>query len=188
MQSQRALRQINPRFAHSIYLQHRVRFSERQAWQFLAVGSLYLPGLAADHSLVLNGAYQARDTLSNYAYTNNFPFSRGYPALNFSRMWKWGVNYHLPLLHPDWGFGNMAYFLRIRTNLFFDWTTTHSFFQHRNFDFRSFGAEIYFDTKWWNQQPLTFGFRYSRLLDTKFYTSPVNANQWEVLLPVIAIH
>jgi hypothetical protein len=141
-----------------------------------------------DHSLVLNGAYQARDTLSNYAYTNNFPFSRGYPALNFSRMWKWGVNYHLPLFHPDLGFGNIVYFLRVRTNLFFDWSTGHSFSRQRNYDFRSFGAEVYFDTRWWNQQPLTFGVRYSRLMDTRFFTNPVNANQWELLLPVIAIH
>jgi hypothetical protein len=98
------------------------------------------------------------------------------------------VNYHFPVLHPDWGFGNIVYFLRVRANLFFDWTTAHSFARQRNFDFRSFGAEIYFDTKWWNQQPLSFGFRYSRLMDTDFFTNPVNANQWELLLPVIAIH
>jgi len=188
MRGQQAIRQIFPRFANSFYLQHRYRFGDSHSWQLLATGSLYLPGLFRDHSLVINGAYQARDTLRTYSYSNNFPFSRGYPAIDFPRMWKWGVNYHLPLFLPDWGVAHIIYFLRVRANVFYDWTTVRSLRQQRNFNFRTAGAEVYFDTKWWNQQELSFGFRYSRLLDAANYTHPPSVNQWELILPVINIH
>jgi len=50
-------------------------------------------------------------------------------------------------------------------------------------DFRSTGTEIYFDTKWWNELPLTFGIRYSRLLDEDIFGG-TGRNRWEFILPV----
>ena len=47
----------------------------------------------------------------------------------------------------------------------------------------SIGGEIYFDTKWWNQYELSFGFRVSRLLDKDFYTGGKGA-VYEFILPV----
>jgi hypothetical protein len=103
-------------------------------------------------------------------------------------MWKWGVNYHLPLLYPDWGFGQIVYFLRIRANAFFDNTTVKSLRTGFSTPLRSTGVELYFDTRWWNQQPVTFGIRYSRLLDADSYANPPNVNRWEFILPVILIN
>jgi hypothetical protein len=51
-------------------------------------------------------------------------------------------------------------------------------------NFRSAGTEIYFDTKWWNQQSVTFGLRYSRLFDTKLFVKPPNPNRWEFIMPI----
>jgi len=187
-QAQQARRQIFPRYAQSLLVRHRVSLDSRSSTQFLAVGSLYFPGFFRDHSLVLNGAYQSRDTLFNYSYSNSFPFSRGYPKADFPRMWKWGVNYHLPLMLPDVGIGNIVYLTRVRANLFFDWTTVRSLRFQQDHALRSTGVELYFDTKWWNQQPLTFGVRYSRLMDTDIYARPPGQNQWEIILPVINIH
>jgi len=42
------------------------------AHQFLGSGSFYLPGLAKTHNIVLNGAYQARDTAGKYFFTSSF--------------------------------------------------------------------------------------------------------------------
>ena len=56
------------------------------------------------------------------------------------------------------------YFLRVRANLFFDYSTVKSLRTGTETDLRSTGVEIYFDTRWWNQQFVSFGFRYSRLL------------------------
>ncbi len=49
-------------------------------------------------------------------------------------------------------------------------------------ELRSYGTEIYFDTKWWNQHNVTFGFRYSRLQDGALQR--LGANQWEFIMPV----
>ena len=104
-------------------------------------------------------------------------------------MYKLAANYHMPLVYPDWGFASIVYFQRIRANFFFDFTHIQDFDQNRakvTREYRSYGTEIFFDTKWWNQQPLSFGIRYSRLLDAN--VQGISANQWEVVLPVTIIN
>jgi hypothetical protein len=184
-QSQQAQAQIAPRFAEVLNLQYSDAVTTFEAHQFLASGFLYLPGVAYTHSLLLAAAFQQRDTLGNARFTNNFPFSRGYTAENFYRMWRYSANYQLPLWYPDWGFGDIIYFQRIRTNLYYDYTRAMDYYtngQTYNGTFRSFGSEVYFDTKWWNQLSVSFGIRYSRLLDPDFEGR--GPNQWELILPL----
>ena len=62
--------------------------------------------------------------------------------------------------------------MRVRANLFYDYTRVQDFNTARqlvNVDFRSTGVEIFFDTKWWNELPVNFGIRYSRLLDADIF-------------------
>ena len=184
-QSQKAMQQINPPWAQSVSMRYDRSIAQKNAQQFLASGYFYFPGAFQTHSLVLTAAYQQRDTGSAFQFTNSFPFSRGYSAENFREMYRFGVNYHIPLVYPDWGFGSMVYFLRIRANFFFDYTEAMDFYRTGsmfNQAYRSFGTEIYFDTKWWNQLPLSFGIRYSRLLDPDFEGR--GPNQWELVLPI----
>ena len=184
-QSQQSQAQIAPRWAQVLSLSYTSAVTTFEAHQFLASGFLYLPGLAYTHSLLLAAAFQQRDTLNNARFSNSFPFSRGYTAENLYRMWRASANYQLPLLYPDWGFGNMVYFLRVRTNLYYDYTRAMDFYpngQTYNGTFRSFGSEVYFDTKWWNQLSVSFGIRYSRLLDPDFEGR--GPNQWELILPL----
>ncbi len=182
-QIQKSAQQIYPHFGQSILLQYKGTINKYSANQFLASGSLYLPGLSNNHSLVLTAAYQSRDTLQQYLFSNNFPFARGYDAVDFPRMWRIGANYHFPIAFPDKGFGNIVYFLRIRSNLFFDYTQGKSLRTGLTYPFKTVGAELFFDTKWWNQQPVTFGVRYSRLIDNEF-RGTTQPNVWELILPV----
>jgi hypothetical protein len=184
-QSQKAQQQINPSWAQAITLQYDQAITKYHGQQFLASGYFYFPGLAPTNSLVLTAAFQERDSLNQVSYSNAFPFSRGYTVENFYRMVRFGANYHVPLVYPDWGFGNLVYFLRIRANLFFDYTRALNNFNPGYLvwnDYRSLGAELYFDTKWWNQLPVSFGIRYSRLLDPDFLGK--SPNQWEFILPL----
>lgn len=182
-QIQKAIQHIYPRWAHSFSLQYRTILNNYTARQFLATGSIYLPGIHSTHNIILTGAYHGRDTLNQYLFSNSFPFSRGYRGIDFPRMWRFGANYHFPLVYPDWGFGNIVYFKRIRANGFYDYTQTKSLRTGTKFLFSTAGAEIYFDTKWWNQQDVTFGFRYSRLLDREYRTA-TRPNHFEIILPV----
>ncbi|HEX6179951.1 MAG TPA: hypothetical protein VFZ47_01830, partial [Chitinophagaceae bacterium] len=184
-QVQQARQHIYPRLAQTLTLNYKRAITNLEANQFLASGSIYLPGFFQTHNIVLDAAFHRRDTMLNVIFSNSFPFSRGYTENNFHEMWKLGANYHLPLLYPDWGFANIVYFLRIRSNVFYDFTRIHEYNINRQLvelDFRSWGTEVFFDTKWWNQLNVSFGIRYSRLLDTDL--GGLGPNQWEFVLPV----
>ncbi|MEO5685467.1 MAG: hypothetical protein ABIQ88_22665 [Chitinophagaceae bacterium] len=184
-QLQQARQHIYPRFAQSVYLNYRGAVHSVEARQFLAVGNFYFPGFALSHNFVIGLAFQNRDTLNQYRYSNSFPFSRGYESPNLRNMYKWSANYHLPLAYPDFGIGNIVYFQRVRANVFYDYTMGNVRYQNGYFDtkFRSAGAEIFFDTKWWNELPLNIGFRYSHLADRDLFGG-AGAGRFEFILPV----
>ena len=189
-QIQKAQQQIYPTFAQTLSLNYKRAITHFKGSQFVASGNLYLPGFFKTHSIVINAAYLKKDTIGQLNFSSGFPFSRGYIAENLYEMIKWGANYHLPLLYPDAGIANIVYFLRVRANLFYDHTHVNDFFSNGSpftADFRSTGTEIFFDTKWWNEAPITFGFRYSYLLDKDLFGG-TGKNRWEFILPVNIFH
>lgn len=181
-QLQRARQHIYPRFGYGLSLQHRHAITTYEGYQFIGSGTLFLPGLVSTHSLVLAGSFQQRDTL-RLLFGNRFAGSRGYNDYYLSRMWRMSANYHFPVWIPDWGFGNILYIQRIRANAFYDFTKVYSRDKTVTRNLRSAGGEIYFDTNWWNQYPLTFGIRFSHLLDNEL-AGPTLVNRWEIILPV----
>ena len=184
-QTQQGKQQIYPSFGQTLSLAYNRVMTTLSGNQFLASSYFYFPGLAHTHSFVLAAAFQQRDSLQQVSFSNGLPFSRGYTAENFHQMYRLSGNYHFPLVYPDWGFGDMVYFLRIRANIFYDYTKALDFYNNGsqfNAQYRSFGTEIYFDTNWWNQLPISFGFRYSHLLDPDYLGR--GPNQWELILPI----
>ncbi len=185
-QIQTAQQQVFPHFAQTLNLSYKTPFTRYKGYQYVISGNLYFPSFLKTHSIVLNGAYLHKDSLGQISFSSGFPFSRGYQSVNLYEMYKWGINYHLPLIYPDAGFGNIFYLLRTRANLFYDDTHVKDFYKNGNAfvaDFRSAGTEINFDTKWWNQVNVSFGFRYSYLLDPDQFGKN-GRNRWEIILPV----
>lgn len=183
---QQAIQQIFPRFAQTISITYKALVSKYKGYQFMTTGNLYFPGFLKTHSIFLNGAYLRKDSVGEINFSSGFPFSRGYSSINLYTMYKWGINYSFPLLYPDAGFANIIYLLRVRSNLFFDDTRVHDFQNNGNkFSavFRSAGAEMYFDTRWWNEANITIGLRYSRLLDDDLFGGS-GRNRFEVILPI----
>ncbi len=182
--SQQAKQHINPRWAQSLSLNYRDAFNFSNSHKFVAHASFYFPGLFTTHSLVINTAYQIRDTLPDL-FSKDFSYSRGYEALSTRRMYKLGVNYHFPIIYPDWGFANLLFFQRIRANAFYDHTSAKARVNNilTEIKSRSTGAEIYFDTKIWNALPVSFGIRFSHLLDTDLLNLLVK-NRWEIIIPI----
>jgi hypothetical protein len=181
-QQTKAVKNIYPRFAQAFSVRYRSVLNRYTARQTGINASLYFPGLFTNHSVVIQGAYQARDTLQEYNFSNTFPFSRGYAEVNFPRMWKVAANYHLPVAYPDAGFGNIVYLLRLRANAFYDFSQIKSLASGRRYNLRTAGLELYVDSRWWNQVPVTFGFRYSRLLNNEL--TGQRPDQFEFILPV----
>jgi len=184
IQSQQAIQHIFPRFAYAMRLQQRFAVGATEARQILFSQQLYLPGVFRNHSLVAGFTWQSRDTLRQYIYGNGFPMARGYQTFDFPRMWRYSLNYHMPLVYPDFGVGNIVYFLRLRSNVFYDAMNLKSLRTGRVTELRSTGVELYFDTKWWNQQKVSFGVRYSRLLDTRLFSTFRNPNRFEFIMPL----
>lgn len=188
-QVEMAAQHIFPKWGYDLSFDYRHIITNYKSWQLLGRASVYLPGVFPSHSTVLTAAFQQTDTL-NGAFVSGFPYSRGYNALFFptvSKMWRLSGNYHLPLWYPDWGFANIFYLQRIRGNAFYDITKVYSLDKGATADQRTIGTEVYFDTKWWNQHPLTFGIRWNYLLDTDFYTGQKNVSVFEFILPVSII-
>lgn len=183
--SRQAVQQINPAWAQSLAVTYRNAFNFISRNKLVARTSFTFPGLFPNHSLVIDAAWQKRDTFLVDFFSKTFSQSRGYEGLSGKRMYRLGANYHLPLFYPDWGFGNIVFFQRIRTNLFYDhgsmlYKVAPSAF--REYQLRSTGAEVYFDTKVWNALPVSVGVRYSRLLDNDL-ANPGAKNRFEVFLP-----
>jgi hypothetical protein len=178
-----AVQHIYPRLGYSVSMNYRYAVSLYNSYQFITNAFIYLPGFFPTHSIVLNGSFQQRDT-TNIIFSNSFANARGYDDYYLSRMWRASVNYHFPIVYPDWGFGNILYFQRIRGNAFYDFEKVYSRDKSSTEDLRSVGGEIYLDTKWWNEYPLTFGFRVSHLLDTNA-TGSNQKNVFEILIPIV---
>jgi hypothetical protein len=178
-----AMQHIYPRLGYSLSMNYRYAVSLYNSYQFIGNAFIYLPGFFSTHSIVLNGSFQQRDT-TNILFSNHFANARGYDDYYLGRMWRASVNYHFPIVYPDWGFANILYFQRIRGNAFFDLERVFSQDKALSEDLRSVGGEIYLDTKWWNEYPLTFGFRYSYLLDSEI-TGSNQKNKFEILIPIV---
>lgn len=182
--ARRAKQHIYPNWAQSISASYRDAFTYKDSHKFIGNAAFYFPGLFANHSLVITGAYQKRDTLSDL-FSNTFSYARGYEALSTRRMYKVGVNYHFPLCYPDWGISGVVYFLRIRANAFYDYNNAKARLNGvlKEIMNRSTGGELYFDTKVWNSLPITIGIRYAHLLDPDLLHPGVK-NRWEIILPI----
>lgn len=185
-QSQTSRAQVLPRFAQSFYVNYKTPVGNIRGYQYLGIGKLFFPGMGKTNSLNFSVAYSQKDTLNKIGFANSFPFARGYDAANLHKMFGLQANYQLPLFYPDAGFGNIVYLLRIRANVFFDQTSAWDFTSSKKKwfrEFRSSGAELFFDTNWWNQNSVSFGIRYSYLFDSNVFGSRVD-NRWEIIMPV----
>ncbi|MGI4806374.1 MAG: TolB family protein [Janthinobacterium lividum] len=186
-QNQKAYQQIYPSFAQNISLNYKAATTHYSANQFLANGYFYFPGIFKNNSLVLNAAYQQHSGANGISlFSNQLPFSRGYTAENLNKMDKLAANYHFPVAYPDAGFASFFYLLRIRANVFYDYTKATDVYsngQPFKGNFRSAGTEVYFDSSLWNELPFTFGFRYTHLQDSDLFGGN-GPNRFELIVPL----
>lgn len=185
IQQQQAVQQIFPSWAQSIQLQYRATINRYNSQQWLFASNSYLPGLTKTHSLVAHVAIGGRDSLPGIRFSDNFPFARGYESINWYRAERYGATYHFPVAYPDKGLAQVVYLLRVRMAGFYDWARVRDarLGSLNPVSFRSTGLECYFDTRWWNQLPVSFGIRYAHLLDRDRAGGTGN-NRWQFILPV----
>lgn len=148
--------------------------------QFSLKNSIALPGIFANHNLILDGDFQFKQNRTRYNFTDNFNYARGYDDIFHKDIQRIGINYHFPLFYPDKGAIGLAYLLRTRVNLFFDYSNAESF--NINREYNSVGAELIFDLKLFNAFSSSIGFRVSHLLND--YPSQQSISSYELFIPL----
>lgn len=173
------VRDIYPRWGYGATTQFRHALSLYNSWQGYAAINLYMPGIFRSQNFVMNSAIQYNGT-NQIVFGSRTAFTRGFAAIDSAGIFTARANYHLPLCYPDWGFANIFYLHRIRATVFYDYSLAFNKNADNKNAYKSTGAEIYFDTQWWNQHPLTFGVRFGK------YISPIPDNKnlfFEFILP-----
>ncbi|MGV8827001.1 MAG: TolB family protein [Breznakibacter sp.] len=147
-----------------------------------AMGRLYLPGLMRYHQIRLEGGFQQKEggdvystSLSGrqyrYLYSDFVSFPRGYGKQMNDQLASIKLNYHFPLLNPDWSVGSVLYLKRIRMNLFYDYARREVIRSFTNqpdnrtvFNNRSLGTELMTETHFFQFLiPMELGYRLAYL-------------------------
>ncbi len=87
--------------------------------QVTVLGTLYFPGILRHHVIKVKGGYQKQEP-EKYLMRNRISMPRGYSSETMLRMKKMSLDYVLPILYPDLRVWRIAYFKRIRADLFYD--------------------------------------------------------------------
>ncbi len=153
-----------------------IRSFNKKEYQFVAQNAVALPGVFRNNSLVIEADLRIEDGETNYRFTDRFVYSRGFLAIRTNKMYRFSGNYHFPIAYPDKGALGIFYLLRIRGNLFFDYSIAQGF----NREFNSTGVELIFDTKLLRLLQVPIGIRYNYLLSQKSFEN----SAFEVFIPV----
>lgn len=119
---------------------------------FLAKGSIYLPGIFSNHSVLINSRFEKHEIKRN-SNTNGEIMPRGFNNnIEYDSYKSVSINYSFPLLYPDLNIGALAYFKRIFINAFSDnaWVnefveTSNNVYYKNNRTINSIGGEAFFD-------------------------------------------
>ncbi len=175
----RAVQHIYSRFGIELNPEYQRSLKEEvRAERINTKGALFLPGVIRNHGIKIDAAWQKELRNKNYEFEDYFAYSRGYEQVPNDEAYKFSFNYSFPLLYPDWGFGGITYFKRIRANLFYDMSLIKNSSKEYNQD--SYGAELFFDNTALNLLPFSLCLRESFLID-KDVLNPKRKNKFELL-------
>lgn len=165
----KALQNIFPRWAQTLAVNHQRTIGEAEnvGEIFTVNSSLFFPGVIRNHSLFLTGGYQQEEIVDAYRFEDVFTNARGYASRPFERIYRISANYSLPLWYPDLAAGSLAYFKRVRGNIFYDYS------EGRLLDvdtlLRSYGIELITDFRLIRLVDVGLGVRLGRKIDESDY-------------------
>jgi hypothetical protein len=77
------------------------------------------PGIGRHHGLQLYGGYQKKN-IAFYPFSDIISFPRGYTEIARDEIYSFSAMYSMPLFYPEWQIGNLLYFKRFKTSIFYD--------------------------------------------------------------------
>tara|TARA_R110000868_G_scaffold368227_1_gene631185 strand:+ start:5485 stop:8256 length:2772 start_codon:yes stop_codon:yes gene_type:complete len=160
-----AYQNVQPRFGQYLSMNYSTTLNGSNGERFNTQAGIFLPGVFANHGILVEGEYQKELLTNRYQYADFFNYARGYGYFSSEEVSRLSLNYKLPLFYPDWGFFNFAYFKRIRANFFYDVAESRFSFTTNSITQKSYGIELSMDNVMLNVLPMSFVFRQSFLPD-----------------------
>jgi hypothetical protein len=148
-----------------------------------ASATVRTPGLLANHGMQFNFRIKKELQTNDYLFQDTFVHARGYSQLPHDLEKVTSIDYRFPICYPDFGMGGILYLKRIRANLFYDKSTIELKDYNLKFDQNSTGFEVFMDTKLFNVQAFTLGFRTS-FLQNEDFSDPNKTIDYSVLFSI----
>ena len=131
-----ALRDIYPRLAQTIDLSYSDYPFDSRIYGDIMSGkvSLYFPGALKNHGFRLRLEAEKQNP-EKYVLGNRISFARGYIGARKPDNGRWydniisqelmtgSIDYFMPVAYPDFRLGGIMYMTRIRSDLFYDWSS-----------------------------------------------------------------
>ena len=150
--------EINPRWGQvlSAGYTHALSQGLHLGEQWWAMGQLYFPGIAVNHSLAFYGGFQhMSDRTRNYS--NKISYPRGISLYGYEIATFRG-SYHFPITYPDQHISSILYFKNINGCVFYDFGTSKSLTGTERHS--SYGLELTTDTHFFRlTYPIHLGVR-----------------------------
>lgn len=83
---------------------------------------LYFPGIMRNHGVKIYQGYQQKVFTSNHTFGNLVRSPRGFQTYQNNEMYSFSVDYEFPILYPDISFSKLAFFKRIKSSVFYDFS------------------------------------------------------------------
>lgn len=121
-----ATRDVMPRWGYALKVSAVMNPTNRDFRTSVSLyGRIYTPGIWLHHSLMLRVNRQVKlgDGLYSWTIRDIYPrgaYSTSRNVMNYSCL---SADYQMPLCYPDWGFGGLVYFRRLRLNVFGDYAS-----------------------------------------------------------------
>ncbi len=104
-------------------------------------GAAIAPGLFDNHAFVVDAGHEEQRP-TNYRFSSELVFPRGFARRFHERLTRASASYHLPLLYPDLALGPWLYVRRVQGSAFADAARGTDRFGARVADYRSAGGEL----------------------------------------------
>jgi len=87
------------------------------------VSYLYFPGLTGQQGLRIYNGYQQKRTEREFPYSDIVRFPRGSQRIANTDLYTLAIDYAVPLAYPDLSLSRLFYLKRLRSNLFYDFSS-----------------------------------------------------------------
>ncbi|MCT4614065.1 MAG: hypothetical protein N4A49_04210 [Marinifilaceae bacterium] len=177
-----ARKNIGYRWGQNLSFNYSKSFENEKAEELKASLAMYFPGLMVNHNIEINSRLKWKN--SNYSYSDDFVYARGYETPNYKQIAAFSVDYNFPIAYPEFGINGIFHSNRIAAKLFFDYNFTDFNNSIEDKKYRSYGGEIYFNCLLANILSSEIGFRNSILLDNNYGKSKKDNSKFEVVFRI----